>query len=83
MPGRIEAPVGEENWQARSDADTLARANEILGDPMRLNAAKIEVTNMATEQMEQVKSLMTVTGRTFNQTFKGMEINEGQSMDGV
>ena len=83
MPGRIEAPVGEENWQARSDADTLARANEILGDPMRLNAAKIAVTNMASEQMEQVKSLMTVTGRTFNQTFKGMEINEGQSMDGV
>ena len=30
----------EKKWQAEDDARTLARANEILSDPKRLEAAK-------------------------------------------
>ena len=83
MPGRIESPVGnEENWQAHDDATTLARASEIIGDPARLNAAKKEAVNMATEKMEQVRNLMTITGRSFNQSFGGMDILTDQSSIG-
>lgn len=78
MPS-IPETVVERDWEADEDANTLARANEIMQDPVRLNKAKVAATNLAAERMEQVKALLSAAGRTFNQTYKGFEISADQS----
>jgi len=81
MPGTIPPPLDEEtDWRAQSDADTLAAANEIMSDPNRLNKAKIAASNMVADKLAQVQNLMNLSGQTFNQTYKGFEVNADQSM---
>lgn len=76
MLGPIPSPTGDNrDWEAESDALTLATADEIMADPIRLNKAKTAAQGMATEKLEQVKNLLTVSGHTFNQTFDGFEVS--------
>ena len=80
MPGTISSQIREEgNWQAQSDADTLATAGEIISDPERLNKAKIAAANMVADKLAQVRNLMDIAGQTFNQTYKGFTISADQS----
>lgn len=44
------APKTDKDWEAESDADTLARAGEIRRDKKRLNRAMIAAMRMAKEQ---------------------------------
>lgn len=79
MPQPIESPTADRDWDAENDEDILASANEIMGDPIRLNKAKVAAASMAAERREHVKALMNAAGRSFSQTYGGFEINAGQS----
>ena len=68
-------PISNEDWQAENDAGTLAEAKAIMDDEVRLNKAKAAAAKMADEKLDAVKSLLEVSGRPFNQTYKGFEIS--------
>ena len=76
MPNDMPKTINpeERDWDAENDADTLARADEILNDPIRLNKAKTAANQMAAERMAQVKRLLEVSGHTLNQMYMGFEI---------
>lgn len=53
-------------WQARSDADTLARAHQIRSDPKRHRAAREHAKKMLSEmekEHEHMKGMMDAEGR--------------------
>lgn len=50
-------PKSEKDWEAESDADTLARAGEIKRDKKRMNRALIAAMRMAKEQRVKAEEL--------------------------
>lgn len=59
-PVRMTSPMkmnGEDNWRARDDAETIARAAAIKADPGRRAAAAKEAGKMADERGAQVRAL--------------------------
>lgn len=63
----------EKDWQAESDARTLAEANVILSDEKRLNSAKKAATRLAKEQAASLEGLLKVAGKLGN-TVEGMKV---------
>lgn len=59
----IEKPMTEAEWQARDDARTLARAEEIKADESRLQTAQDAAKKMLDEQRDEAKALSKVAGR--------------------
>jgi hypothetical protein len=51
------APKTDKEWEAESDADTLARAGEIKRDKKRMNRALIAAMRMAKEQRIKAEEL--------------------------
>ena len=72
MPITKEAKQ-EAEWQADSDARTLAEANVILNDEKRLNAAKKAATKLAKEAKDRFDGLLKVAGKS-KITIEGMKI---------
>lgn len=52
---RVNAPLGEDDWQTRSDFRTLCDAEEIKRDPKRMD----KVRAYAQEQMMNAASIAT------------------------
>lgn len=61
MPGIPEKT--DVQWEAESDANTLAIADEILNDDKRLKAAKKAANNMAKETADHLAGLLRVAGK--------------------
>lgn len=55
----IAAPSVDKDWQARSDLDTLSRAQEIIKSSPRFTAAKSE----AKRQTESLKRIARLEGK--------------------
>ncbi|MCK4601045.1 MAG: hypothetical protein KAU28_01170 [Phycisphaerae bacterium] len=52
-----KAPKSENDWEAESDANTLAQAKAIGGDKSRLKRAQTAAGRMADEQMAKASEL--------------------------
>lgn len=50
----------EKHWQAEGDAHTLARAQEVQGDPKRMSAAKRIAVEQAKELQKQTRAMQNV-----------------------
>lgn len=50
----------ENDWMAEDDANTLARANEILADKSRLSKAKKAAGKMVKEQVQRANAIKKV-----------------------
>lgn len=72
MPSEIAGKTDAE-WQAESDANTLSRANIILGDDKRLKAAKKAANNMAKETADELAGLLRVAGK-LGEPVEGMKV---------
>lgn len=55
-----ETPLSDKEWQARSDAEALARANRISEDPKRLAAAKAAASKLAEEEKKDAAAMSKV-----------------------
>ena len=53
-------PMTEKQWQARDDAHTLARAEEIKADPTRMSNAQQAAKNMLEEQRKETQAIAKV-----------------------
>lgn len=53
----------EKEWQATSDARTLAEANIILSDDKRLKAARKAANKLAKETIDELEGLLKVAGK--------------------
>lgn len=62
----------EAEWQADSDARTLAEANVILSDDKRLKAAKKAAKGLAKDAKERFEGMLRVAGK--GKTFEGMRV---------
>lgn len=60
----ISKTAEDKTWQARSDARTLADAELIMMDRMRVKAAATEAKKMMDEVSKQVKTLSKVSRKT-------------------
>lgn len=52
----------EQEWEAESDARSLATAMEINGDSARLKRAQVAAKRMVEEQKEESKNLSKIAG---------------------
>lgn len=62
----------EAEWQATSDANTLAEANVILSDDSRLKAAKKAAKSLAKEAKERFEGMLKVANK--GETVEGMRV---------
>jgi len=62
----------DKRYEAESDARTLAEANVILSDDVRLKAAKKAAKSLAKDAKERFEGMLRVTGK--GKTFEGMRI---------
>ena len=53
-----------EEWEKRDDARTLARAEEIKADKQRLADAQKAARDIANEEIERVKGIMKIAGKS-------------------
>jgi len=53
-------PATDKEWQARNDAETLARAASIKNDVKRMKAAAIQASIMADEKAAELSGLRSV-----------------------
>lgn len=53
----------DKRWRAESDANTLAEAQVIAGDPERMAAAKTAAKHIADERSEQLQGLRKVAAK--------------------
>jgi hypothetical protein len=58
---KADAPMIDKDWEARSDAHTLAHAKEIMADEKRLKAAIAAATKMADELEEEHRHIKEVS----------------------
>jgi len=59
----IPEPTSDKEWEARYDAETLARAEEIKNDPTRLAAAQKQAAKMTEAKVEEAKAMAKVAGK--------------------
>lgn len=59
----IAQPVSEMEWQARYDAESLAKAEEISADPLRLSAAQAAAVKIAEERKKEAVAINRVASR--------------------
>ena len=69
-----DAQIAKENaeWQATSDAQTLADAGVILNDDKRLQAAKKAAKKLAKEAKDRFEAMLKVAGK--GDTVEGMKV---------
>lgn len=60
----VKAPMArdEARWRAEADLESLARAQEVMADPTRLNKAKAIAAQRATEAVRQAAKLKKISG---------------------
>jgi len=63
----------EKEWQAESDARTLAEANRIIEDKNRLSAARKAAERLAKDVADSLTALLKVTGKSDNKV-EGMKV---------
>jgi len=70
-----EAQIVKENaeWQATSDANTLAEADVILSDKKRLNAAKKAARDLAKDAKARFEGMLKVAGK-FDDKVEGIRV---------
>jgi len=70
-----EAQIVKENaeWQATSDANTLAEADVILSDTKRLDAAKKAAQDLSKDAKARFEGLLKVAGK-FDDKVEGMRV---------
>jgi hypothetical protein len=70
---RMNIPISrdEARWQAEDDAHSLARAEEIKEDTVRLKAAQDAARRLVGEQQERAKALGKVAGKKPGEGQKG------------
>ena len=70
-----EAQIVKENaeWQATSDANTLAEADVILSNNKRLNAAKKAARDLAKDAKARFEGMLKVAGK-FDDKVEGMRV---------
>lgn len=71
VPSQTEAKR-EAEWQAESDANTLAEANVILEDDKRLGAAKKAAKNLAKDAKARFEGMLRVANK--GKTVEGMRV---------
>lgn len=74
----------QRRWQARDDLYVLERAQEVLSDKDRVNAAKAEAASVIKEKQQQLESLKKVaTTKTAPATTKKTQVkNTGNKSNG-
>ena len=55
--------ISDRDWEARYDAESLAKAEEIKADPSRLNAAETMARKIAEEKEKELTGLNRVANR--------------------
>jgi hypothetical protein len=73
----VQKVLSDEDWRARSDAETLAQAEQIKGDPNRLKRASTAAEEIAKERYEGVKEMAKVAKR--GTTSKESPVKESQT----
>lgn len=71
-------PKTEKEWEARYDAETLARAEVIKKDPQRLAAAQEQAGKMAEAETEEARALRKVANKKSSGTHTGQRRNATQ-----
>jgi hypothetical protein len=74
----IDRPISEKEWQARYDAESLAKAEEIKADPGRLNAAQTAAVKIAEEKAKELTGINRVA-----KTVKTRKNNTESTPNGV
>ncbi len=57
------SPEGKDDYMARDDAQTVARAHAIKSDPVRREAASRAASKMADEKAAELRGLRSIAGR--------------------
>lgn len=65
--------AADKKWKAESDAQTLATANIIINDTLRLKAAKKAAENLAKDVANELAGLLKVAGKLQN-IVEGMRV---------
>ena len=66
-------PKTEKEWQARYDAETLARAEVIKQDKSRLEAAQKAASEMAEDERKEANALSKVAGKKSRKSPDGVK----------
>lgn len=59
----LEQPKSNDDYQAEWDAQSLAEAEKIKGDPARLEKAQTAAVRLAEEEREKANAMRKVAGR--------------------
>ena len=57
-----DQPISNDDWRARDDATTLARAEKIKSDPGRLEKARLQAAKLLEEEKRDISNLRKVAG---------------------
>lgn len=71
-------PLTDKEWDARWDAESLAKAEEIKADPSRLNAAESAALKIAEEKQKELTGINRVANRG-----KGRETAQGSTQNRI